>query len=97
MRELPVGSNTIPHPPFVNHDFFSSFLLKTFSIIPFQGQNPNIAVRINITPINPAIQREIPSTEKAKTIKMTPMIERKMASTVPTFFGLTIGFIVFSL
>jgi hypothetical protein len=70
-------------------------LLKTFSKNPFQGQNPNIAVRINTTPINPAIQREIPSMEKAKTIKMIPMIERKIASALPTFFVLIPGSMFF--
>jgi hypothetical protein len=64
---------------------------------PFQGQYPNIAVRINTTPINPTIQRKMPSMEKAKIIKMIPMIERKIASALPTFFVLTTGSIFFSL
>jgi hypothetical protein len=77
--------------------FFSPSLLKTFSINPFQGQYPNIAVRINTTPINPTTQRKIPSMKKAKIIKMTPMIERKIASALPTFFVLTTDSIFFSL
>jgi hypothetical protein len=35
--------------------FFVSSLLKTFSMNPFQGQYPNRAVRMIITPTNPAI------------------------------------------
>jgi hypothetical protein len=76
--------------------FFSSSLLKTFSRYPFQGQYPNRAVAINIAPINPTTQRKIPSVEKAKIIKMAPMIERKIASILPTFFVLTMGSIFFS-
>jgi hypothetical protein len=76
--------------------FLPPSLLKTFSISPFQGQYSNIAVRINITPINPTIQRKIPSMKKAKIIKMIPMIERKIASGLLTFFVLTMGSIFFS-
>jgi len=65
------------------------YLLKTFSINPFQGQYPNMPVRINATPINPITQRKIPSIEKAKMIKMIPMIYRKIASALLTFFVLT--------
>jgi hypothetical protein len=35
--------------------------------------------------------------KKAKIIKMTPMIERKIASALPTFFVLAVDFIFFSL
>jgi hypothetical protein len=77
--------------------FFSPSLLKTFSINPFQGQYPNRAVRINTIPINPTTQRKIPSMKKAKIIKMTPMIERKIVSALPTFFVLTTDSIFFSL
>ena len=77
--------------------FFPSFLLKTFSISPFQGQYPNIAVRINTTPISPTTQHKTPSMEKAKIIKMIPMIERKIASAPLTFFVLTTGSMFFSL
>jgi hypothetical protein len=61
-------------------------LLKTFSINPFQGQYPNIAVRIITTPINPRIHRKNPEIKIAKIIKMTPMTDRKIASPLPTFF-----------
>jgi len=82
---------------FANFVYFFSFsLLKTFSRYPFQGQYPNRAVAINIAPINPTTQRKIPSMEKAKIIKMAPMIERKIASILPTFFVLTMGSIFFS-
>jgi hypothetical protein len=64
---------------------------------PFQGQYLNIAVRINTTPINPTTQRKIPSMKKAKIIKITPMIERKIASALPTFFVLPMDSIFFSL
>jgi hypothetical protein len=77
--------------------YFYLFLLKTFSVKPFQGQYPKIAVRINIAPINPATQRTTPSMEKAKTINMIPMITRKSASILPTFFVLTRGSIFLSL
>jgi hypothetical protein len=65
--------------------FFSPFLLKTFSINPFQGQYPNIAVRINPTPINPIIHRKIPEMKKTRSIDKTPMIKRKILSPFPTF------------
>ena len=74
--------------------FCSSSLLKTFSIIPFHGQYPMRAVTINITPINPTIHREIPSIEKAKMTKITPMIVRKTASILPIFFVWIIGSIL---
>jgi hypothetical protein len=48
-------------------------------------------VAINIAPINPTTQSKIPSMEKAKTIKMDPMMKRKIASILPTFFVLTTG------
>jgi len=40
---------------------FCPYLLKTFSINPFQGQYPNTPVRMNAMPINPMTQRKIPS------------------------------------
>jgi hypothetical protein len=46
-------------------------------------------VKINATPINPITQRKIPSMKKAKIIKMIPMIDRKIASALLTFFVLT--------
>jgi hypothetical protein len=78
-------------------DFYlcSSSLLKTFSINPFHGQYPKRAVIMNTTPINPTTHRKIPSMEKAKLTKITPMIERKTASILPTFFVLIIGSILF--
>jgi hypothetical protein len=70
--------------------WFTSFpLLKTFSINPFQGQYPNIAVRIIATPTNPRTHRENPEIRKAKIIKTTPMINRKIPSPLPTFLTLT--------
>jgi hypothetical protein len=69
------------------------FLLKTFSINPFQGQYPKRAVKINITPINPTTQRAIPEKKKAAMIKTIPAIDRKMISLPTTFFLVTIGFI----
>jgi hypothetical protein len=41
-------------------------LLKTFSVNPFQGQYPNIAVRINAAPIHSTTQRKIPSKGKLR-------------------------------
>jgi hypothetical protein len=60
-------------------------LLKTFSIKPFQGQYPNILVRINATPIIPRIHRKPPGMKKEKIIKIIPMTERKIPSPLPTF------------
>jgi len=68
------------------------YLLKTFSIIPFQGQYPNMAVRINTTPINPEIHRNTPDMKKARIINITPMIKRKTPSPFPIFFTSTNGF-----
>jgi hypothetical protein len=70
-------------------------LLKTFSRNPFHGQYPNRAVIMNTMPINPTTHRRIPSMEKAKPTKMTPMMERITASILPTFFVLTMGSILF--
>jgi len=67
------------------------FLLKTFSINPFQGQYPNIAVRIITTPTNPRTHRKTPEMKKAKIIKITPMTDRKIASPLPTFFIFATG------
>ena len=64
---------------------------------PFQGQYPKIEVRMNTTPINPATHRKIPSMEKEKITIMIPMMKRKTASILPTFFVLTMGSIVSSL
>jgi hypothetical protein len=64
------------------------FGLKTFSINAFQGQYPNVAVRIITTPINPRIHPEIPEIRKAKTVRTTPMADRKISSPLPTFFVL---------
>jgi hypothetical protein len=69
--------------------FLSPFLLKTFSVNPFQGQYPNIAVGITATPMNPSIHPEIPEIKKAKAIKTAPMTNRKILSPVPTFIILT--------
>ena len=82
-------------PAFFDFYLCSSSLLKTFSINPFQGQYPNRAVIMNTTPIIPTTHRKIPSMEKAKMTKMTPMIERKIASILPTFFVLIMGSIQF--
>jgi hypothetical protein len=60
-------------------------LLKTFSINPFQGQYPNILVRINATPMIPGTQRKPPGMKKEKTIKIIPMADRKIPSPLPTF------------
>jgi hypothetical protein len=70
---------------------FLSSLLKTFSINPFQGQYPNIAVKITTTPINPRIQRSIPEVEIAEIIKITPRTYRKIVSPLATFFVLVIN------
>jgi hypothetical protein len=82
-------------PAFCDSYLCSSSLLKTFSINPFHGQYPKRAVTMNTTPINPTTHRMIPSMEKAKMTKMTPMIERKIASILPTFFVLIKGCIGF--
>jgi hypothetical protein len=66
--------------------FFSSSLLKTFSMNPFQGQYPNMAVRITTTPTNPRIHRKTPEMKKATMINITPMIDRTTPSPLPTFF-----------
>jgi len=68
------------------------YLLKTFSMNPFQGQYPNMAVRITITPTNPRIHRKTPEMKKATMINITPMIKRKTPSPFPIFFTFTIGF-----
>jgi len=62
------------------------YLLKTFSINPFQGQYPNMAVRITTSPIGPRIHRETPEVKKAMIISTTPMIKRKIPSPFPIFF-----------
>jgi len=67
-------------------------LLKTFSINPFQGQYPNMAVRTTTTPTNPRIHGKNPEMKKARIIKITPMINRKTPSPLPTFFTFTAGF-----
>jgi len=72
---------SLPH----TYPFLPS-LLKTFSIKPFQGQYPNIVVRISATPISPRTHRKPPEMKKAETIKMIPMTDRKIASPLPTFF-----------
>jgi hypothetical protein len=64
-------------------------VLKTFSINPFQGQYPNILVRIHATPIIPRTQRKPPGVKKAKIIKRIPMTDRKIPSPLPTFLILT--------
>jgi hypothetical protein len=66
-------------------------LLKTFSTNPFQGQYPNVAVRIITTPINPRIQRSIPEVEIAEIMRITPRTYRKIVSPLATFFVLVIG------
>jgi hypothetical protein len=76
--------------------FLSSSLLKTFSINPFHGQYPKIAVTINATPINPIIQLSIPWMKKVNSIKMAPMTIRKIASFVATFLVLAIGSMLLS-
>jgi hypothetical protein len=53
---------------------------------PFQGQYPNIAVRITTTPTNPRIHRRNPETKIAEISKITPRMDRKSASPLPTFF-----------
>jgi hypothetical protein len=68
------------------------FLLKTFSINTFQGQYPNMAVRINSTPTDPSSHRKTPEMKKARIINTTPMINRKTPSPFPTFFTFTAGF-----
>jgi hypothetical protein len=82
-------------PAFFDFYLRSSSLLKTFSINPFHGQYPKRAVIMNTTPITPTTHRKIPSMEKAKPTKMTPIIERKTASILPTFFVLIMGSILF--
>jgi hypothetical protein len=72
-------------------------LLKTFSINPFHGQYPNIAVTINATPMNPIIQLGIPWMKKVNSTKMAPMTMRKIASFVATLLVLAIGFMLSSL
>jgi len=64
-------------------------LLKTFSINPFQGQYPNILVRISATPITPRPHRKTPEMKKPKIIKLIPITDRKAASPLPTFFIFT--------
>jgi hypothetical protein len=59
---------------------------------PFQGQYPNMAVRITTTPTNPRIHRKTPEMKKARIINITPMINRKTPSPFPTFFTFTAGF-----
>jgi hypothetical protein len=71
--------------------FFPSSLLKTFSMNLFQGQCLNIAVRMNTTPINPTTQCKAPSMKKVQMIKTTPIMNRKTASDVVTFFVLIVG------
>jgi hypothetical protein len=68
------------------------YLLKTFSTNPFQGQYPNMAVRITISPIGPRIHRETPELKKAMIINIIPMTNRNIPSPFPTFFVFTAAF-----
>jgi hypothetical protein len=79
-----------PHP--TAFYFFIFSLLKTFSMNPFQGQYPNMAVRITTTPTHPRIHRKTPEMKKTRMINMTPMINRKIPSPFPTFFTFMAGF-----
>jgi hypothetical protein len=51
-----------------------------------------MAVRITTTPTNPTIQRKTPEMKKARRINMTPVMNRKTPSPLPTFFAFTTGF-----
>ncbi len=68
------------------------YLLKTFSTNPFQGQYPNMAVRITTSPIGPRIHRKTPEMKKAMIINTTPMVKRKTPSPFSTFFVFTVVF-----
>jgi hypothetical protein len=72
--------------------FFVSSLLKTFSMNPFQGQYPNMAVSITTTPANPTIHLKTPEMKKARMINRTPKINRKIPSPFPIFFTFIAGF-----
>jgi hypothetical protein len=61
------------------------YLLKTFSTNPFQGQYPNMAVRITTSPIGPRIHRETPEVKKELIINTIPTIKRKIPSPFPHF------------
>jgi hypothetical protein len=50
-----------------------------------------MAVSINTTPINPEIQRNTPDMKKARIVRTTPEIRRKIVSPLPIFFALLIG------
>jgi hypothetical protein len=71
--------------------FFSSSLLKTFSMNAFQGQYLKRAEITRIAPIKPTISQKIPETKKERTIRMLPKMERMIDSCFPTFFVLTTG------
>jgi hypothetical protein len=79
------------------HHLFPSSLLKTFSVNPFQGQYPNIAVRIIATPISPSISPENPEKRKAEAIKIPATTNRKTLSPLPTFIILIANPILSSL
>jgi len=59
-------ASSFPQTAFLIIYFFS--LPKTFSMNPFHGQYPNIAIRINATVTNPTTQRKIPSVKEAKSL-----------------------------
>jgi hypothetical protein len=67
------------------------YLLKTFSMNPFQGQHPNMPVRTNAPPVTPEIHRKTPEMKKAKTINITPVINRGIPFPFLTFFILAAG------
>ena len=68
------------------------YLLKTFSIDAFQGQYPNMAVRMTTSPIGPRIHRKTPEVKKAMVINIIPIIKRIIPSPFPTFFAFTVLF-----
>jgi hypothetical protein len=69
-----------------------NYLLKTFSINPFQGQYPNMAVRMTTSPMGPRIHRETPEVKKAAMINIIPAVNLKIPSPFPIFLVFTADF-----
>jgi len=66
------------------------FLLKTFSINPFQGQYPTIAVSTKRPPTTMDSGFQNPARKKPKRISITPRITRSILSPLTTLLVITI-------
>jgi hypothetical protein len=67
------------------------FLLKTFSMKPFQGQYPTREVRIKQTPTTMDRGFQRPAREKPAGMRIAPKIIRATLSPFPTFFEIAIN------